>query len=413
MTENKQSVELKQIRSQICPIEQAIEEIRNGKMIILVDSADRENEGDLVIAAQYANAESVNFMASYGRGLICVPVEASKLSALYVEPMVEQNRESQRTAFTVSVDAAQGITTGISAADRARTIQILADPGSRPEDLVRPGHVFPLKAVKGGVLRRAGHTEASIDLTKLAGVQPAAAICEIMNDDGTMARLPELIEFAKKHSLNVYTIEDLIRYRNRHDSLIRREVETRLPTDYGEFRMIAYSTTIDEKIHVAMVKGDVAGEEDIVVRVHSECLTGDIFHSRRCDCGAQLDYALRYIAERGKGVVLYMRQEGRGIGLVNKLKAYQLQDQGLDTVEANVKLGFKPDLRDYGVGAQILKDLGLTNLQLMTNNPRKIVGLEGYGLQVTGRVPIEIEAVSENLGYLQTKKNRMGHLLDL
>ncbi len=400
-------------RKEIRPIEEAIEEIRQGKMIILVDSEDRENEGDLVFAAQFATQETVNFMATHGRGLICVPMEASRIHALELEQMVRENQESLKTAFTVSVDAAHGITTGISAADRARTIQILADPSSRPEDLVRPGHIFPLQAVRGGVLRRAGHTEASVDLARLAGLRPAAVICEIMNDDGTMARLPELLKFAEKHDLNVYTIEDLIRYRNRSDSLIRREVETRLPTDYGEFRMIAYTTTIDDKTHVALIKGDVAGKDDVPVRVHSECLTGDIFHSRRCDCGAQLDFAMRYVAEHGYGVVLYMRQEGRGIGLINKLRAYRLQDEGLDTVEANEKLGFKADLRDYGVGAQILRDLGLTTLKLMTNNPRKIVGLDAYGLKVTGRIPIQIEAVSDNVAYLRTKKDRLGHLLDL
>ncbi|KAB2934781.1 MAG: bifunctional 3,4-dihydroxy-2-butanone-4-phosphate synthase/GTP cyclohydrolase II [Leptonema illini] len=398
---------------EIRPIEEAIEEIRQGKMIILVDSEDRENEGDLVFAAQFATQEAINFMATFGRGLVCVPMEASRIQALELEQMVRENKESLKTAFTVSVDAAHGISTGISAADRARTIQILSDPSSRPEDLVRPGHIFPLQAVRGGVLRRAGHTEASVDLARLAGLRPAAVICEIMNDDGTMARLPQLLKFAEKHSLNVYTIEDLIRYRNRSDSLIRREVETRLPTEYGEFRMIAYTTTIDDKTHVALVKGDVAGKEDVPVRVHSECLTGDIFHSRRCDCGAQLDFAMRYVAEHGYGVVLYMRQEGRGIGLINKLRAYRLQDEGLDTVEANEKLGFKADLRDYGVGAQILRDLGLTTLQLMTNNPRKIVGLDAYGLQVTGRIPVQIEAVSDNAAYLRTKKDRLGHMLDL
>ena len=399
--------------AKIRPIEEAIEDVRQGKMIILVDSQDRENEGDLVLAAQFANQETINFMAVHGRGLICVPMEAGRIQSLDLQQMVSDNQESLKTAFTVSVDAAAGISTGISAADRARTIQILADPASRPEDLVRPGHIFPLQAVKGGVLRRAGHTEASVDLARLAGLRSAAVICEVMNDDGTMARLPELLKFAEKHSLHVYTIEDLIRYRRRSDSLIRREVETRLPTEYGEFKMIAYTTTIDNKTHVALVKGDVAGKTDVAVRVHSECLTGDIFHSRRCDCGAQLDFALRYVADRGEGVILYMRQEGRGIGLINKLRAYKLQDEGLDTVEANERLGFKPDLRDYGVGAQILRDLGLTSLHLMTNNPRKIVGLDAYGLKVTGRIPIEIQAGSENEAYLRTKKNRMGHLLDI
>lgn len=394
-------------------IEEAIDEIREGRMIILVDSEDRENEGDLVLAGQFATPEKINFMATHGRGLVCAPLEAERIHTLKLEPMVRDNTESMRTAFTVTVDAARGIATGISAADRAHTLQILADPTSRPEDLVRPGHIFPLAAVSGGVLRRAGHTEASVDLARLAGLRPAAVICEIMNEDGTMARLPQLLEFAHRHGLNVYTIEDLIRYRTRTDSLIRREVETRLPTEYGEFRAIAYSTTIDDKTHVALVMGDVSGHADVPVRVHSECLTGDIFHSRRCDCGDQLDFAMRHVAEHGFGVVLYMRQEGRGIGLVNKLKAYNLQDEGLDTVEANEKLGFKADLRDYGVGAQILRDLGLTTIQIMTNNPRKIVGLDGYGLHVTGRIPVQIEPVKENAHYLRTKRDRMGHMLDM
>jgi 3,4-dihydroxy 2-butanone 4-phosphate synthase/GTP cyclohydrolase II len=393
-------------------IQNAIQEIKSGRMIILVDSEDRENEGDLIIAAEFADSVSINFMATHGRGLICVPLDEKITTRLGLDPMVQKNTDTHHTAFTISVDAAKNISTGISAMDRAHTIKVILDSNSSPDNLVRPGHLFPLKAVRGGVLRRAGHTEASVDLSRLAGLQPAAVICEIMNEDGSMARLPDLETFAKKHQLNIYTIEDLIRYRNKHDSLIHREAEARLPTEHGEFHIIAYSTTVDEKIHLAMIHGDIKNKEDVFVRVHSECLTGDVFHSERCDCGEQLHHALDMISKQDCGVLLYMRQEGRGIGLVNKLKAYELQDKGMDTVEANEKLGFDADLRHYGIGAQILSDLGLTTIQLLTNNPRKVVGLEGYGLKITNRIPIQMEPGKNNIKYLRTKKDRLGHLLD-
>ncbi len=394
-------------------IDDAILEIKSGKMIILVDSEDRENEGDLVISAEFADNQAINFMATHGRGLICIPMVEEKLKSLELYQMVNVGGDHHGTAFTVSVDAKEGVTTGISAADRAKTIQVLINDNSRPNDLVKPGHLFPLRAVKGGVLRRAGHTEASVDLAVLAGLKPAAIICEIMNDDGTMARMKDLEKFAEIHKLNIYTIEDLIRYRRTKDKLISLEVETNLPTNYGDFKIRAYSTLIDDKIHIALIKGEVKKEEPFLVRVHSECLTGDIFMSNRCDCGPQLHAALSAVEKEGSGVVLYMRQEGRGIGIVNKLKAYNLQDKGLDTVEANEKLGFAPDLRDYGIGAQILRDLGVDKMKLLTNNPRKIVGLEAYGLEVVDRIPLEIKPIEQNHHYLLTKKEKMGHLLDI
>ncbi|MDV6234740.1 bifunctional 3,4-dihydroxy-2-butanone-4-phosphate synthase/GTP cyclohydrolase II [Leptospira ellisii] len=399
----------------IQPIENAIEEIKSGRMIILVDSEDRENEGDLVVAAEFADKEKINFMATFGRGLICMPMEAERLKKLGLHRMVDDYSlgDKHGTAFTVSVDAKQGTSTGISAQDRAVTVQVLLDEKTVSGDLMRPGHLFPLQAVPGGVLRRAGHTEASVDLSKLAGLYSAGVICEIMNDDGTMARLPDLEKFAEKHGLNIYTIEDLIRYRRAKENLIRLEVESKLPTEYGEFTIRAYSTMIDDKIHVALVKGEIKKDESVMVRVHSECLTGDIFSSNRCDCGPQLHSALEMIAKEGKGVLLYMRQEGRGIGLINKLKAYNIQDKGYDTVEANEKLGFAPDLRDYGIGAQILREIGVGKMKILTNNPRKIVGLDGYGLEVVERIPIEIQPGSDNHGYLMTKKLKLGHMLGL
>lgn len=397
----------------IQPIEKAIEEIKAGKMIILVDSEDRENEGDLVIAAEFADKNAINFMATHGRGLICIPMTEERLTRLELSRMVASGGDHHGTAFTVSVDAKKDVTTGISAGDRAKTIEVLIDEKTKPEDLMRPGHLFPLQAVKGGVLRRAGHTEASVDLCLLANLKPAGVICEIMNEDGSMARMNDLGKFAKTHGLNIYTIEDLIRYRRTKDKLIHMEAEARLPTEYGEFLIKAYTTEIDDKTHVALVKGNIDKMDDVLVRVHSECLTGDIFMSNRCDCGPQLHAALKQIEKEGKGVLVYMRQEGRGIGLVNKLKAYAIQDTGLDTVEANERLGFAPDLRDYGIGAQILRDIGVEKMRIMTNNPRKLVGLEGYGLEITGRVPLEIESVEENHQYLLTKKNKLGHILGI
>jgi len=391
--------------------ESVLADLRKGRMVIVVDDADRENEGDLVMAAEKVSAQAVNFMAKFGRGLICVPTTGERLKQLGVEQMVARNRESFKTDFQVSVDAAQGISTGISAADRARTIQLLASPTAVPEDLVRPGHVFPLRAKAGGVLQRAGHTEAVVDLAKLAGCRPIGVLCEIMRDDGEMARLPELRKFAQKHGLKIYSIEELIKFRRAKERLIERVENIQMPTDYGDFQLMLYRSTLDGQHHLALIKGDVAGKKDVMVRVHSECLTGDVFGSRRCDCGPQLHQAMRQIAEAGRGVIVYMRQEGRGIGLAPKIQAYKLQESGLDTVDANLKLGYPMDLREYGLGAQILVDLGLKKIRLLTNNPKKIVGLEGYGLEITEQVPIRVKPNPHNKRYLETKRTRLGHLI--
>ncbi|MFQ5455719.1 MAG: bifunctional 3,4-dihydroxy-2-butanone-4-phosphate synthase/GTP cyclohydrolase II [Nitrospirota bacterium] len=392
-------------------IEEAISDITKGKMIILVDDEDRENEGDLVIAAEKVSPDAINFMARYGRGLICLSLTPERVDELQLSPMCSKNTASFGTAFTVSIDACHNITTGISAADRAETILTAISHDTAPSDLARPGHIFPLSAKKGGVLKRAGQTEGSVDLTRLAGLYPAAVICEIMNDDGTMARVGDLIEFSSIHNLKIITIKDLIEYRMKRESLIRRSAEAFMPTDYGDFQTIIYENDIDNDVDIALIKGEVNDESEVLVRVHSGCITGEIFGSKRCDCGDQLHNAMEMIDKEGKGVILYMHQEGRGIGLVNKIKAYRLQDYGMDTVEANIELGFKPDLRDYGIGAQILVDLGLKRIRLITNNPRKIVGLEGYGLQVVERVPIEILPHDINLNYLRTKKDKLGHIL--
>ncbi len=397
----------------IATIEEGIEEIKKGKMVILVDDEDRENEGDLTIAAEKVTPEAINFMAKYGRGLICLAITEEKAQQLDLKPMVSENTARFQTNFTVSIDAKDGISTGISAWDRAWTIKLATRDDAKPEDFVRPGHVFPLIARKGGVLVRAGQTEGSVDLARLAGLKPMAVICEIMNDDGTMARLPHLIEFAKKHGLKIITIADLIQYRLRHESFVRRAAEANLPTVFGDFRVIVYENDINDYLHVALVMGEFSPDEPVLVRVHSECLTGDLFGSLRCDCGQQLFSALKKISEEKKGVLLYLRQEGRGIGLINKIKAYNLQDKGYDTVEANKKLGFPPDLREYGIGAQILKDIGLGKIKLMTNNPKKIVGLEGYGLHVVERIPLEIKPNEINLNYLLTKKRKLGHLINI
>ncbi len=398
-------------------ISEIIEDLKSGKMVIVVDDEDRENEGDLVMASSFVKPEDINFMAKFGRGLICVPMEEERLRLLELDPMLKNTLQANaedpfKTAWMISVDAAKGVTTGISAYDRARTIEVLINARSRPEDLARPGHIFPLRSRRGGVLVRAGHTEASLDLMRLAGLYPAGVICEIMNDDGSMARLPQLLEFAHKHALKICTIASLIEYRRRKEKLVEVIVETKLPTKFGEFRLIIYRDKTCDQTHLALCMGKWS-DEAILVRVHSECLTGDVFGSLRCDCGKQLEKAMQIISLEKKGVILYMHQEGRGIGLVEKLRAYNLQDKGMDTVEANEALGHKADLRDYGIGAQILVDLGIKQIRLLTNNPRKIVGLEGYGLKVCERVPLEIEPNAENYKYLKTKKEKMGHQIDI
>ena len=397
------------MKKTVDPIESVIADLQKGRMVVVVDDAERENEGDLIMAAECVSAEAVNFMAKHGRGLICVPMISERLRQLGVEQMVRQNREAFKTDFQVSVDAATGVTTGISAADRARTIKVMADPTAVPEDLVQPGHVFPLRARPGGVLQRAGHTEAAVDLVKLARRRPIAVICEILSEDGSMARMPDLLKFARRHRLKLATIEDLIKYRRARERLVERVEVVKMPTEHGDFDLYLYRSNTDGQHHLALVKGEVAGKPNVLVRVHSECLTGDVFGSRRCDCGPQLHQAMRQVAEAGQGVIVYMRQEGRGIGLAPKIQAYKLQERGFDTVEANLRLGYKMDLREYGLGAQILVDLGLKTIRLLTNNPKKVVGLEGYGLEIVEQVPIRVKPNPHNSKYLKTKREKLGH----
>jgi 3,4-dihydroxy 2-butanone 4-phosphate synthase / GTP cyclohydrolase II len=398
-------------KSAFATIEEAIDDIRQGKFVVVVDAADRENEGDLTIAAQFATPEAVNFMTKEARGLICLCLTQDRCDELGLRQMTERNETPYGTAFTVSVEAREGVTTGISAPDRSRTIQVAIDPESKADDLVQPGHVFPLRAREGGVLMRAGQTEAAVDLARLAGLIPAGVVCEIMKEDGTMARVPDLIPYCERHGLKLVTVADLIEYRRRHEQLVERMTTVQMPTAYGEFTAVAFRETLTGKHHVALVKGDVDGADDVLVRVHSECLTGDVFHSLRCDCGEQLEQALQQIAAEECGVLLYMAQEGRGIGLLNKLRAYELQENGLDTVEANLELGFQPDMRDYGIGNQILADLGLSTIRILTNNPKKITGIEGFGLRVVEQVPIETTPTPQNARYLATKRDKLGHKL--
>jgi len=397
--------------SPFATIEEAIDDIRSGRFVVVVDDADRENEGDLTIAAQFVTPDSINFMATYGRGLICLCLTAERCDELDLRPMTDHNETPLGTAFTVSIEAREGVSTGISAHDRARTIQVAIDPGSTPHDLVQPGHVFPLRARPGGVLRRTGQTEAAVDLARLAGLIPAGVVCEIMNDDGTMARVTDLTTFCERHELRMITVADLVEYRRRTEKLVERVVSVRLPTEYGEFQAVAYRELLTGKHHLALIKGDVEGTENILVRVHSECLTGDLFHSLRCDCGEQLEQSLGRIEAEERGVILYMAQEGRGIGLLNKLKAYELQESGLDTVDANLELGFPADAREWGIGNQILADLGLTTIRILTNNPQKLTGLDGFGLTVVEQVPIEVEPGPENARYLAAKRDRLGHTI--
>ena len=392
-------------------VEAAIEDIREGRMVVVVDDEDRENEGDLTIAAQFATPEAINFMATHARGLICLCITEERADVLGLRPMTDHNEAPLGTAFTVSVEAREGVTTGISAADRSHTIQVAIHPDSTPHDLVQPGHVFPLRAKPGGVLERIGQTEAAVDLARLAGLTPAGVVCEIMNDDGTMARVADLVGYCERHGLKMITVADLVEYRRRHEKLVERGAAVRLPTEFGYFTAVAFREKLNGKTHVALVKGDVDGAENVLVRVHSECLTGDVFHSLRCDCGEQLEQALAQIESEGLGVLLYMAQEGRGIGLLNKLRAYELQEQGLDTVEANLELGFPADARDYGIGNQILADLGLTTLRILTNNPKKLVGIDGFGLTVVEQVPIEMQPNADNERYLATKRDKLGHRL--